>query len=361
MRCSHGSSHRSISSTSAAVQRRSAPDLGVVGVDRGQVQPVLDQIINPTRRMIGRQPVPKIRGQQQRLILVITPKRLIRRHFRLSRASSARLHRPSTPIAHLLADRRLAPQTTRRAEHAHLGPALSARLGDPRRRNRDVPATRGRHRALPLPGHQDPHPMVERADSGITRTRGMTTWRAGCGESRHSEGEPGKLTKPKGWYGALVRPLHLRADLRRLGLLRLRPRRLQRRVVGWQVSTSLRTDLALDALSMGLWTRQRDDHDTSALVHHSDRGVQYLAIRYTERLAEADAVASVGSKGDCLTTPWPRRSTRYSRPNLSAKKALGAGSTTSRSRPRSRSPRTSTGSTSGAWRDRAGPTAVVEA
>lgn len=71
-----------------------------------------------------------------------------------------------------------------------------------------------------------------------------------------------------------------------------------RRVVGWQVSTSLRTDLALDALNMGLWTRQHDGHDTSALVHHSDRGVQYVAIRYTERLAEAGAVASVGSKGD---------------------------------------------------------------
>jgi putative transposase len=71
-----------------------------------------------------------------------------------------------------------------------------------------------------------------------------------------------------------------------------------RRVVGWQVSTSLRTDLALDALQMGLWTRQRDGHDTSALVHHSDRGVQSLAVRYTERLAEAGAVASVGSKGD---------------------------------------------------------------
>jgi len=71
-----------------------------------------------------------------------------------------------------------------------------------------------------------------------------------------------------------------------------------RRVVGWQVSTSLRTDLALDALNMGLWTRTHDGHDTSALVHHSDRGVQYLAIRYTERLAEAGAVASVGSKGD---------------------------------------------------------------
>ena len=71
-----------------------------------------------------------------------------------------------------------------------------------------------------------------------------------------------------------------------------------RRVVGWQLSTSLRTDLALDALNMGLWTRAHDGHDTSALVHHSDKGVQYLAIRYTERLAEAGVVASVGSTGD---------------------------------------------------------------
>jgi transposase InsO family protein len=71
-----------------------------------------------------------------------------------------------------------------------------------------------------------------------------------------------------------------------------------RMVVGWQVSTSLRTDLALDALDMGLWARQRAGHDVTGLVHHSDRGVQYRAIRYTERLAEAEAVASVGSKGD---------------------------------------------------------------
>jgi putative transposase len=71
-----------------------------------------------------------------------------------------------------------------------------------------------------------------------------------------------------------------------------------RRVVGWQISTSLRTDLALDALNMGLWTRARDGHDTTTLVHHSDRGVQYLAVRYTERLAETGAVASVGSRGD---------------------------------------------------------------
>jgi len=71
-----------------------------------------------------------------------------------------------------------------------------------------------------------------------------------------------------------------------------------RRVVGWQLSTSLHTDLALDALEMGLWTRQRDGRDVSQLIHHSDRGGQYRAIRYSDRLGEAEAVASVGSKGD---------------------------------------------------------------
>lgn len=71
-----------------------------------------------------------------------------------------------------------------------------------------------------------------------------------------------------------------------------------RMIMGWQVSTSLRTDLALDALDMGLWTRQRASQDVTGLIHHSDRGVQYRAIRYTERLAEAEAVASVGSRGD---------------------------------------------------------------
>jgi len=68
-----------------------------------------------------------------------------------------------------------------------------------------------------------------------------------------------------------------------------------RMIVGWRVSTSLRVDLALDALEMAIWSRKGD---LSELVHHSDRGVQYLAIRYTERLEEAGAVSSVGSKGD---------------------------------------------------------------
>lgn len=71
-----------------------------------------------------------------------------------------------------------------------------------------------------------------------------------------------------------------------------------RRIVGWRCSTSLRTDLAMDALEQGLWERAREQRNVSGLVHHSDRGVQYLSIRYTERLEEAGAVRSVGSKGD---------------------------------------------------------------
>jgi putative transposase len=69
-----------------------------------------------------------------------------------------------------------------------------------------------------------------------------------------------------------------------------------RYIVGWRVSTTLRSDLALDALEMAIWARQPSPAD--GLVHHSDRGVQYLSIRYTERLADEGAVTSVGSRGD---------------------------------------------------------------
>ena len=67
-----------------------------------------------------------------------------------------------------------------------------------------------------------------------------------------------------------------------------------RKIVGWRVSSSLRSDLALDALEQALHERE----DLDGLVHHSDRGVQYLSIRYTDRLAEAGIEASVGSIGD---------------------------------------------------------------
>jgi putative transposase len=69
-----------------------------------------------------------------------------------------------------------------------------------------------------------------------------------------------------------------------------------RMILGWQTSASLRTDLALDALEMAIW--RREEENLEGLIHHSDRGVQYLSIRYTERLSEAGAVTSVGSRGD---------------------------------------------------------------
>ncbi|NOX23041.1 MAG: IS3 family transposase [Actinobacteria bacterium] len=70
-----------------------------------------------------------------------------------------------------------------------------------------------------------------------------------------------------------------------------------RMIVGWQASRSLRTDLAIDALEMAMFTRRRLD-SLEGLIHHSDRGVQYLSLRYSQRLADNDIVASVGSKGD---------------------------------------------------------------
>jgi putative transposase len=68
-----------------------------------------------------------------------------------------------------------------------------------------------------------------------------------------------------------------------------------RRIVGWRVLASLRAELALDALEMAIFAR---GHPLPGLVHHSDRGVQYLSVRYTERLAEVEAAGSVGSRGD---------------------------------------------------------------
>jgi len=69
-----------------------------------------------------------------------------------------------------------------------------------------------------------------------------------------------------------------------------------RRIVGWRASNSLRTDLALDALEQALY--ERSVNANASLVHHSDRGSQYLSIRYTERLVEAGIEPSVGSIGD---------------------------------------------------------------
>jgi transposase InsO family protein len=69
-----------------------------------------------------------------------------------------------------------------------------------------------------------------------------------------------------------------------------------RRIVGWRASSSLRSELGLDALDQALY--DRPVHESAGLIHHSDRGVQYLSIRYTERLAAAGIQRSVGSAGD---------------------------------------------------------------
>ena len=69
-----------------------------------------------------------------------------------------------------------------------------------------------------------------------------------------------------------------------------------RRIVGWRVSRSMRTDFVLDALEQALFDRQPQRN--ASLIHHSDRGSQYVSIRYSERLAEAGIEPSVGSRGD---------------------------------------------------------------
>ena len=72
-----------------------------------------------------------------------------------------------------------------------------------------------------------------------------------------------------------------------------------RRIIGWALATHLRTDLPLEALELAVWDRRdRQQQTLHGLVHHSDRGSQYTAIRYTDRLTTAGALASVGTTGD---------------------------------------------------------------
>lgn len=71
-----------------------------------------------------------------------------------------------------------------------------------------------------------------------------------------------------------------------------------RRILGWRCGTSMSTQLVLDALEQAVWTRERADASLDSLVAHSDRGSQYVSVRYTERLAQAGIAASVGTVGD---------------------------------------------------------------
>ncbi len=84
-------------------------------------------------------------------------------------------------------------------------------------------------------------------------------------------------------------------------------------IVGWRVATTLRASLALDALEMAIWARQ--DAGLEDLVHHSDRGVRYLSIRYTQRLADQAPSPRSAPRVTATTMPWRRRSTGCTRPS----------------------------------------------
>ncbi len=71
-----------------------------------------------------------------------------------------------------------------------------------------------------------------------------------------------------------------------------------RRIVGWRTMSKMPTDLPLDALEMALWVRERAGQDVAGVIQHSDAGVQYTSIRYSERLADVGAIASIGTVGD---------------------------------------------------------------
>ena len=134
-------------------------------------------------------------------------------------------------------------------------------------------AVRGRRRKTTIPGEgaDRPRDLVER---DFTAERPNQLWVA-------------DLTYVATWRGFVYVAFVIDA--------------FSRRIVGWRVSRSLRSDLALDALEQALCEREDDRQEEASmerLVHHSDRGVQYLSVRYTERLAEAGIEPSVGSRGD---------------------------------------------------------------
>ena len=84
-----------------------------------------------------------------------------------------------------------------------------------------------------------------------------------------------------------------------------------RRIVGWRVSTTMQTDFVLDALEQALYARRRQRD--GELVHHSDRGSQYVSIRYRERLAEAGIEPSVGSTGGSYDNALAETSAMHAR------------------------------------------------
>src|SRR5918995_2453250 len=238
----------------------------------------------------------------------------------------------------LLADRRLVEEATPRAEYAHPGPPLPPSLGDPRRRHRDVPATSGRHRALPLPGHQDPDPLVERSHTRITRTSGMNTWRAGCGGSRTSgsEGGPQKPTRRK--PSRALRPDPYTEHPTGEGKLYLCAIKdvFSSRLVGWSFDSRMKARLVVAAIEMAV----ARPGDGAGCILHSDRGSQFRFRKVQRALARHRMVGSAGSARPATTRPWSRSSHCSSATCSIADAGTAATSCASRSSPGSNAPTT---------------------
>lgn len=136
---------------------------------------------------------------------------------------------------------------------------------------------------------------LEIAGASARRRRPRTTVPAGPGHERPSDLLERDFTAPapnRRWVADITYVDTVSGFVYTAFILDL----FSRKIVGWQVSDTLRAELALNALEMALWAR--GEQMDGQLVHHSDRGVQYTSIRYTERLGEVNAVRSVGRKGD---------------------------------------------------------------
>ena len=210
---------------------------------------------------------------------------------------------PSTYYAH-----RSRPPSARSVSDA----VTSAKIAATHAENYGVYGARKVHAELGRQGHRVARCTVERLMrtaglAGISRAKGPRTTIAGAGPDHRADlverqflaAGPNRLWVADitycrtfaGWvYAAFVIDVH------------------SRRVVGWQLSTSLRTDLALDALEMGIWQRERAGADLHDLVHHSDRGVQGGLNRSSQHLTipeVCDGTTSAASRqgssaGDAL-------------------------------------------------------------
>jgi putative transposase len=131
----------------------------------------------------------------------------------------------------------------------------------------------------------------------ITRTRGMTPRRAGCGESRTSgsEGGPGNPTSRETGRAPRSDPYTYIPTWEGFLFLAVVLDVWSRRIVGWAMAAHLRTELVLQALDMAIARRR-----PNGVIHHSDRGCQYTSVAFGRRCREAGIRPSMGSVGDCF-------------------------------------------------------------